>query len=47
MFILNNSNLIKDRNIIYCYSFQKVHKYVLIQNELVSTVTFKNNIKLY
>ena len=25
--ILNNINLRKDRNIIYFYSFQKVHKY--------------------
>ena len=37
---LNNSNLIKGRNINIC-SFQKVHKHSLIQNELVSTFTLK------
>ena len=35
---LNNSNLIKDRNIIFAYL---VHKHSLIQNELVSTFTLK------
>ena len=37
---LNNSNLIKGRNINIC-SFQKVHKHSLIQNELVSTFALK------
>ena len=37
-----NSNIIKDKKNI-C-SFQKVHKHYLIQNELVSTFTFKKNI---
>ena len=37
---LNSLNLIKDRNKLF-FSFQKVHKHSLIQNELVSTFTLK------
>ena len=45
---LNNSNLIKDRNIIFEVS-KKVLKHSLIQNELVSTFTLKisNYIKFH